>query len=277
MRRRQLGAELRRRRNASGVSAERAAEVLDCARSRIGHLETGRNPIRKLELAALGELYGIGSEDLAALEELRRHASERGWWSTYKLPGWLQTYVGIEADAQSIRNFEVELIPGLLQTEPYARRLHVVDLGTSRPEEVERYVAARLRRQARLHDDPPPDYAAVISEAAFRRAMADPDGVGRGQIEHLLAMAERPGIELHVLPYAQGLHPSMAGSFIVLGFGGLAPDIGYQEYAFGGHLVDDAEAVGRLSSLWDTLQGLALSTDDTVQWMTELLGEGQRA
>ena len=270
MRRRQLGAELRQRRNAAGVSAEQAAALLDCARSRIGHIETGRNPIRKLELAALRDLYDMSEADHAALEELRKHASERGWWSTYKLPGWLQTYVGMEADARSIRNFEVEQIPGLLQTEAYARRLHIAAMGTSQPEEVERYVAARLRRQARLHDDQPPDYSAIISEAALRRVVADPDDIGGGQIQSLVEMGQRSHVAIHVLPYSAGLHPSMSGNFIVLGFDGVAPDVGYQEYAFGAHLVDDGDAVGRLTTLWDTLRSLSFSAEDTVQWMTQL-------
>lgn len=249
---------------------EHVASVLDCSRARVGHIENGRNNIRKPELTVLLDVYGATPEERSALEELREQASRRGWWSTYRLPAWLQTYVGLEADAITVRSFEGELIPGLLQTADYARRIHVVAEHSTNPADVDLHVEARLRRQERLEADTPPDFAAVVSEAAFRRALGDPEAVGREQIDRVADLVERRVARVHVLPYSAGLHPSMSGSFTVLGFGNAAKPVGYQEYAVGGHLVDDTAVVERLRALWEDLRGRALSVDDSVAWLRGL-------
>jgi len=142
LRRKQLGVELRRLRSNADLTMEQAAVVLDCARSRIGHVENGRNSVRKPELTVLLDLYGAGDEEHEVLEELRREASKRGWWSTYRLPSWLQPYVGMETDAATMRSFESELIPGLLQTPDYSRRIHVVALHLAKPQDIDKLVAA---------------------------------------------------------------------------------------------------------------------------------------
>lgn len=270
MRRRQLGAELRRLRTSAGVTMEHAAAVLDCARSRIGHIENGRNSIRKLELQALLDLYGASGEEHENLEELRQQASKRGWSSTYRLPAWLKRYVELETDAVTMRSFEGELVPGLLQTEDYARRVHQVAGNLIKPTDLDRLVAARMRRQSRLTDDTPLELSTVVSEAAFRRALADSE-IGPQQLANLTEMARRPNVTLHVLPYTVGLHASMAGSFAVLTFDpGVAPPFGYQEHAIGGHIVDDRTAVSQLIDLWELLRSQALSADDSLRWLSEL-------
>lgn len=270
MRRKQLGAELRRLRREVDVTMEHAASVLDCARSRIGHIENGRNSIRKPELKVLLDLYGVDGDAQAALEDLRQEASKRGWWSTYRLPSWLLGYVGLESDASTMRSFEGELIPGLLQTEAYSRRIHVVAEHMAKAEEVEKLVAARQHRQQRLTAETAPlDLAAVVAEAAFRRAMGEPE-VGREQLDHVAELAQRPNIAVHVLLDSTGLHPSMSGSFTVLGFAsGALPAVGYQEYAVGGHLVDDQDAVARLSELWEVLRSRALGKEESIQWIRQ--------
>ncbi len=273
VRRKQLGAELRRLRRQADVSMEQVAAVLDCARSRVGHVENGRNTIRKAELTVLLDLYGAIDDERTVLDELRQEASKRGWWSTYRLPSWLSTFVGLETDAQTIRTFEGELVPGLLQTEAYARRIHVVATQSTPREELDRHVAARIERQKRLIGADATDYGAIVSEAAFRRALADPEGIGREQIEHLIAIAALPNVALHVLPYAAGLHPSMSGSFTVLDFDDQAAPVGYQEYAVGGHLVDDPETVRKLLDLWNTLHDLSLSSAASREWLSRILDQ----
>jgi transcriptional regulator with XRE-family HTH domain len=270
MRRKQLGAELRRLRTSAGVTMEHAAAVLDCARSRIGHIENGRNSIRKPELKALLDLYGASSEEHEHLEELRQEASKRGWSSTYRLPAWLKRYVELETDAVTMRSFESELIPGLLQTEHYARRVHQVAGNLIKPADLDRLVAARMRRQSRLTDDTPLQLSTVVSEAAFRRALADAE-IGPQQLANVTEMARRPNVTLHVLPYTVGLHASMAGSFAVLTFdSGVALPFGYQEHAIGGHIVDDRTAVSQLMDLWELLRSQALSADESLRWLSEL-------
>jgi transcriptional regulator with XRE-family HTH domain len=270
MRRRQLGAELRRLRNSAGITMEHAAAVLDCARSRIGHIENGRNSIRKPELKVLLDLYGASGEEHEHLEELRQEASKRGWSSTYRLPSWLKRYVELETDAVTMRSFEGELIPGLLQTEDYARRVHLAAGDLIKPADLDRLVAARMRRQSRLTDDTPLELSTVVSEAAFRRTLGDAE-VGPQQLAHVTELAQRPNITLHVLPYAAGLHASMSGSFAVLTFApGVAPPFGYQEHAIGGHVVDDRDAVNQLMGLWELLRSQALSPEDSLRWLSEL-------
>lgn len=271
MRRRQLGAELRSLRNSAGLTMEHAAAVLDCARSRIGHIENGRNSIRKPELKVLLDLYGAGDDDHETLEELRQQASKRGWSSTYRLPSWLKRYVEMETDAITMRSFENEVIPGLLQTEEYVRRVHAVAAHLIKPEEIDRHVAARKRRQSRLTDDEAPlDYATVVSEAAFQRALGDPE-IGPAQLARVIELAQRPNVTLHVLPFAAGLHPSMAGSFMLLTFDPeVALPFGYEEYTVGGQVVDDPSGVERLADLWDLLRSQALTADESLHWLSEL-------
>ncbi|MGQ0774477.1 MAG: helix-turn-helix domain-containing protein [Pseudonocardiales bacterium] len=270
MRRRRLGAELEELRENAGVSRKQAADVLDCADSRIGHIENGRNVIRKLELNALVQLYGMDTEKHEFLEELRQQATKRrGWSSTYRLPTWLRTYVDMETDATTVRSFDVEVIPGLLQTEEYARRLHLVAGDLFSPDEVERLVAARKRRQLRLFDDEAPlNFSTVVSEAAFRRTMGDTE-IGPAQLAHVLELAQRPNVTVQVMPYTAGLHPSMSGAFSVLTFGDVAPPFGHQENATG-HITDDQKVIRRLVELWEMLRSQALTPEESWQWISEV-------
>lgn len=270
MRRKQLGAELRRLREAARVRREDAAIALDCAQSRISHIETGRNAVRKPDLEVLLRLYGAMNR-LEALEELRREGTKRGWWSTYRLPDWLQAYIGFEADATTLRALELELIPGLLQTERYARAVHVAGHHMTPSDEVERRVAARMQRQDRLTTPNPLELSVVISEAALRRTLALTNDVADEQLDHLAATAKLPNVAMHILPFSVGVHRSMSGSFTLLSFApGVSPDIAYQEYAVGGHLVDDQDAVRLLSDLYGELRDQALDADESLTLISEL-------
>jgi transcriptional regulator with XRE-family HTH domain len=271
MRRRQLGAELRALRNSAGITMEHAAAVLDCARSRIGHIENGRNSIRKPELKVILDLYGASDEDHEVLEELRQQASKRGWTSTYRLPSWLKRYVELETDAATMRSFESEVIPGLLQTEAYARRLHVVAGPLVKPADIDKLVAARMRRASRLTDEQAPlDYAAVVSEAAFRRALGEAE-IGPAQLARVLELARRPNVTLHVLPFTAGLYPSSAGSFSLLTFDpDVAPPFGYEEHTAGGGVLDDPREVQRLTEVWELLRSQALTAEQSLSWLSEL-------
>jgi hypothetical protein len=215
-------------------------------------------------------LYGAPPDVHQALEDLRKAATTRGWWSAYRLPSWLHNYVGLEADATLIRNFEVELIPGLLQIEPYARDVHTVGPVVLGSDDVERRVAARLKRQELLTGDAPVAHHAIISEAALHRirgtAYAD------AQYTHLLAMARRPNVTIAVLPFSKKLHPGMAGGFHLLDFPpGVSAPVAYYDTATGGQLEHDPKVVTRLSGVYDELAALAMSTDETIafieRWM----------
>ncbi|MGH3538128.1 MAG: helix-turn-helix domain-containing protein [Pseudonocardiaceae bacterium] len=270
MRRRQLGRALRLLREQAALRTEDAARELDCARSKISHMEGARNPIGKPDLDALLRLYRVDEETAVALEEMRREGKERGWWSTYRLPAWLGDLVGLEADAIAERVVELELIPALLQTEDYARAVHVAAPHMPPGAEVDRRVGARMQRQKRLTDPNALNLSAVISEAALRRVMAQSD-VAAGQLHRLASDAQLPNVSLLVLPFSAGLHGSMSGSFALLDFGlEVSLDVGYQEYAAGGHLVDDQEVVQLLSDLYDALRDQALDADESLAMIAEL-------
>ncbi|MGH3830864.1 MAG: helix-turn-helix domain-containing protein [Pseudonocardiaceae bacterium] len=270
LRRRQLGRALRLLREQAGLRTEDAARELDCVRSKISHMEGARNPVGKPDLDALLRLYHADEQTAAALEEMRREGKHRGWWSTYKLPAWLGDLVGLEADAVTERVVELELIPALLQTEDYARAVHVAAPHMPPGAEVERRVAARMQRQKRLTGPNPLTFSAVISEAALRRVMTQSD-VAAGQFQRLASDAQLPNVSLLVLPFSAGVHGSMSGSFALLDFGlEISLDIGYQEYAAGGHLVDDQDVVGLLSDLYNSLRGQALDADESLALVTKL-------
>jgi transcriptional regulator with XRE-family HTH domain len=271
LRKRQLGVELRRLRDAAGVNREVAADEIACSPTKITHVESGRNSPRKAELKVLLQLYGASAEEHAALEELRREASQRGWWSTARLPEWLAAYVGLEADATSLRSLALELIPGLLQTEDYAREVHLLGDHMTAPDEVGRWVSARMQRQYRLTGSQPLQLSAVVSEAALQRCASHP-AIAPGQLNHLLTQAKLPHVELRVLPFSAGLHQSMSGSFSLLSFpDGVLPEAAYQEYAVGGHVIDDQVIVGRLDRIFTALRDQALGADESLVVISELL------
>jgi Domain of unknown function (DUF5753) len=214
-------------------------------------------------------LYGADEQQGAALEELRREGGKRGWWSTYRLPEWLRGYIGLEADAVTVRDFSLESVPGLLPTEAYARLLY--DLApTLAPEEVDRHVAARLRRQARLDEPNPVTLSAVLSEAALSRTVGMGD-IGAEQLRHIAVRCTLPNVTVRILPFKAGAHRSMSGSFTLLDFApGVSAPIAYQVYAVGGHLVDDHDDVQALSNLHDELRDQALRADESLAMISEL-------
>ena len=270
MRRKQLGAELRRLREAAKISPGRAAMELDCSEARIRHLENGRNTPTKPDLTVLATLYGIPADIHEQLERARQEAGERGWWANYRLPNPLQNYVGMEADATLTRNWELELVPGLLQTEAYARAVHQLTSHLVPPAQIDLWVAARMKRQERLRGDQPLRLHAVVSEGALRRLNGSELAVE--QFRHMVAAADLPNVTLQVLPFSAGMHPSMAGGFTHLAFPeDVSEPVGWLEYAIGGQMVDDRRSVASLGLLFDQLAERALSPRDSVRYINEFM------
>lgn len=283
--RRQLGQALRRLRLQAAVTRAHAASVIDCAESKIGHVENGATSLNRLELEALLRLYNVPIEQHEALEELRTKAKQRRSRSSYHLPRWLRNYLDMESDASSIRSFDGELIPGILQAEEYARRVHLVAQQLVTTEESERLIATRIDRQ-RLLADGTLTVDAIVSEAAFRRLLGDNE-VAVQQLAHLIRAVQLTNVSLHVIPFAAklgtpeprvgGLHPSMSGCFAVLRFpGDVAPPFGYLERAIGGEVVDDQKMVSQLDQLWDLLCAQALTAIESLNWLEELLRQAER-
>jgi transcriptional regulator with XRE-family HTH domain len=271
IRRRQLGIELQRLREQAGITRPDAAAAIGCSPARIGHIESGRNAPSKADLIVLlRNHYQADENTLATLEELRAEASKRGWWSTYALPDWLAGYVGLETDATSVRCVELEVIPGLLQTEEYARTLYTLGRRYS-AKEVDRRVAARMQRQERLTGiNASLQLTAVISEAALQRCARD-KRVSTGQLAQLVDRAQWRNVELRVLPFDLGLHDGMAGPFSLLSFpDGLLGDAAYQEYAVGGHVIDDESIVSQLDTLFSELRSQSLGANESLALIAQL-------
>ena len=269
VRRVQLGMELRRLREAANKSRPEVAAAIKTSKSRLAAIELGRNVVTYAELILLvRDHYNGTDEQLAVLEEMREEASKRGWWSTYGLTERQAGYVGLEDDASAVRTAEVGNVPGLLQTEAYIRRLCAVDVRLSATE-IDKRVAVRLQRQARLTGPNPLLLTAVIDEAALLRCARDP--VVTDQLAHLVEVAQRPNVELHVLPFDLGLHVGQAGMFSVLSFpDGLLPDAGYQEYVVGGHVIDDEAIVQELTTLFGELRRQALGPTESMAKIAQL-------
>lgn len=275
VRRRQLGRELEGLRVAAGVSRLDAAAAIDCSEARIGHIETGRNVPSKSDLIVLVErLYRADEATLAALEELRAEGSKRGWWSTYRLPKWLAGYVGLETDAVSLRSLDIEMVPGLLQTEQYMRRLYALS-DPPPANEIDRLVRARLQRQNRLTGPDALQLSAVVSQGALERCARD-GAVADAQLAQLLDRATWLNIELRVLTFDLGLHVG-TGPYTLLAFPDqLLPDAAYQEYAVGGHIIEDLSVVARLATLFDELRGQSLDADESLAMIAQLARQNRQ-
>ncbi|NLU78586.1 helix-turn-helix domain-containing protein [Micromonospora sp. HNM0581] len=227
-----LGAQLRRLRESRGVSRESAGWEIRSSESKISRMELGRVGFKERDVADLLTLYGVTAEqERAAMLKLARGANNPGWWHRYGdvLPSWFQSYLGLEAAAALIRSYEVQFVPGLLQTPEYARAVVLLGHGTAGPEEIDRRVDLRMRRQELLARPRPPRLWAVVDEAALRRPIGGPQ-VMRGQLEALLTATRTPNVRLQVIPFAAGGHAAAGGAFTILRFGDQdLPDIVYIE------------------------------------------------
>lgn len=212
-----LGGHLRRLREEAGMTTERAAASIRGSHSKISRMEHGRVGFKERDISDLLTLYGVGpGEEREALLNLAREANTPGWWQGYAdiLPHWVEPYFGLEAAASFIREYELQMVPGLLQTEDYARA--VIRLGNLlSDEEVNRRTQARISRQHIMHRENPPRVWAVLDEGALSRIIGGRD-VMRSQLRHLIGMCEHPAVTLQILPFSAGAHRAMGGPFTIL-------------------------------------------------------------
>ncbi|MET8253636.1 helix-turn-helix transcriptional regulator [Micromonospora sp. NPDC005197] len=227
-----LGAQLRRLRESSGVTREGAGWEIRSSESKISRMELGRVGFKERDVSDLLTLYGVSDEgERAALLKLARDANSPGWWHRYGdvLPSWFQSYLGLEAAAALIRSYEVQFVPGLLQTREYARAVVLLGHGGAGAAEIDRRVELRMQRQQLLHRDNPPQLWAVVDEAALRRPIGGAE-VMREQLVALIEATKSPTIRLQVIPFAAGGHAAAGGAFTILRFGDQElPDIVYIE------------------------------------------------
>ena len=266
---RKLGSELLRLRDAAGKTQHQAAEVINATNSKIVKMERGWVPMRDPDIRVLCELYGLDDHDstLARLLELAKLDRERrkakGWWQHSPNAGALAEYIAMEDVASRVRTWQLSLVPGLFQTAEYARSLAVSDGVWEDPDEIERIVEVRMRRQERLHGECPLQVYAVIWEAALRQLVGGPD-VMRNQLEHLLKVAQLPNVRLQVLPFRTGGHPCITGPFTIVSFEETeAVDVVHVDTIASTVWVENEAESGRYSGFFDRTARLSLAQHDS--------------
>jgi len=215
-----LGAQLRRLREARGISREEAGAAIRATHSKISRLELGRNSAKERDVADLLTLYGVRDEfEREAILDLARRARTQGWWHRYSdiLPSWFETYIGLEEVASAIRTYEVQFIPGLLQVPDYARAVILLRHTGAPPEEIEHRVGLRIARQRLLTEPNAPKLWTVLDEAALRRPMGGRE-VMREQLRHLIEITELPNVTVQIVPFDAGGHAAAGGPFTILQF-----------------------------------------------------------
>lgn len=260
VRRRRLAAALRHLRRSAGKTREQVAEHLGCAPVTVSRIENAQSSARVGDVARMLDFYGVAGPEHESLLDVARSARQRGWWQRYSsaLPEWFTVYVGLEAEAATIQGYDVDIIPGLLQTEDYMRALLGASLEPVDPEEVERRVTVRMKRQAEvLQGDTPPQVWQIISEAALHRRVGNPQ-VHRAQLEHLADQGRLPNVTVQVLPFDAGTY--VPGAFTILGFDDPSdPDIVYIEYQTGALYLEEHDELSTYTSVFDHLRAAALS------------------
>lgn len=269
LRRRRLAAELRRLRDESGLSIAEVADKLGWQASRISRIETRQLGITSPDLRKLLDIYGAEDQAYRArLTELARNANERGWWQSYPrhvIPSEYGDLIAVEAEAATIRSYQPEVVPGLLQTPGYARAVIRAGRPGDTAAEIDRRVEVRLERQEVLAraDPAPPRVSVVLNEAVLRRRVGD-RGVMREQLEYLMAERDRANVVVQVLPFGTGAHPSMVGPFTMITF--IDPgDLGvvYLEHPTSSLFLEAPEDIRAYEDFWDAIQSNAYSPDDT--------------
>ncbi|MEV4216739.1 helix-turn-helix transcriptional regulator [Nonomuraea sp. NPDC049725] len=271
VRMRRLAAELRRLRDAAGLSQEDVTNQTGVNVATLYRIETGRTKPQLRTLNALLDTYGVTGPSRDALTLLQRDAGKRGWLNTADsgLPEQYTAYINFEAEAREILNFEATFIPGLLQTPDYARQVIAGVLPAATDDDIQRRVDARLKRQELLGTPDAPQLWAVIDEAALHRRVGG-TAVMRDQLRHLATQARNPHITIQVIPFKAGAHPGMPGSFIILRFGMIAPDIVYIDSMGGDLFLEEEAELIRHNMVFEHLRAVALSPSDTVTLLTSL-------
>lgn len=276
VRRRRLGSELRRLREAHSLKLEVAAERLGLAPSTLSRIETGKAPTRSAYLTSMLEMYGVTDpEQRQVLAEMAREGHRKGWWAAYDdvLPTGFGIYVGLEAEAASLRVFEAQVVHGLLQTEDYARAVTGATRRRRTREEIERLVQLRLQRQEVLDRERPVELFLILDEAVIRRRMGGRK-IMSGQLSHLLEASTWPNVTLQVLPTSSGAHPALSGSFCILRFPeSTDPDVVYSEGVAGHAYLEKESDVRACSEAFDLLQAAAMTPVDSAELIRRVAEE----
>ncbi|WEO94344.1 helix-turn-helix transcriptional regulator [Streptomyces sp. FXJ1.172] len=268
-----LGKRLQELREASGLSREEAARVLRVASATVRRMEMAEVALKIPYVQVLLETYAVPEEEAAAFVRLAEEANQPGWWQRFHdvLPEWFSLYVSLEGAARIIRSYEPHFIPGLLQTEEYARAvLEAGTIGHSSPESVERHVSLRLERQRLLERNDPPHLWVIMDETVLRRPVSMRGEVMRDQLDKLLEYTERDRVTLQVAEFAAGPHPGTYAPFTLFRFAEPElPDMVFTEYLTGALYLDSRREVAAHLEVLDHMTARAASTQRTQTLLRE--------
>jgi transcriptional regulator with XRE-family HTH domain len=276
VRRRRLGAELRRLREAHSLKLEEVAEQLGLAPSTLSRIETGKAPTKSAYLTAMLGMYGVDDPGARkVLVDMAREGHRKGWWSIYDdvLPSGFDIYVGLEAEACGLRSYETDVVHGLLQTTDYALAV----LRELRPrdsdEQIRRVVDLRMQRQRLLDQDPPLDLWLILDEGAIRRNIGG-TAVMRPQLEHLIQASRWSNVTLQVLAFGSGAHAGLTGPFSILEFPERSDeDVAYTESVGGMIYMEKDREVRLCAEAFDRMRAAALSPAASVELIQHLSRE----
>ncbi|MEW2403100.1 helix-turn-helix transcriptional regulator [Streptomyces sp. NPDC046862] len=268
-----LGRRLQELRETSGLRREEAARVLRVAPATVRRMEMAEVALKIPYVQVLLTTYGVAERDVAAFVALAEEANQPGWWQRYHdvLPDWFSLHVSLEGAARVIRQYEPHYVPGMLQTEEYARSvLEAGTVGQSGAESIERHVSLRMARQKLLTRANPPHLWVIMDETALRRPVSIRPEVMRHQLERLLDVVERDHVTLQVAEFEAGPHPGTYAPFVLFRFAEPElPDMVYTEYLTGALYLDSRPEVAMHLEVLDHMAAHAASADRTKELLRE--------
>lgn len=271
VRRRRLGQELRRLREDRGMTAEEVAARLLVSQSKISRLENGRRSISPRDVRDLCAVYEVQEKKLIdSLMQMARESRQQGWWHAFaELSPSYSVYIGLETEASSLRVYEPQVVPGLLQTPDYASALIAGALPEISEEEIGSRVQVRMRRQQRIFDTRNPlRLWAVVDEAALRRVVGGP-GVMAEQLDRLISVSRLPHVTLQVMPFSVGAHPGVNGQYTILEFSDTSDStVIYLEGGTSDLYLEKAHDVQHYSVRYEHLRAQALSPQHTREFIS---------
>lgn len=291
MLRRQIGRKFEALRKAAGLTMDQAAAQLDRARATLHRIENGAEHVRfrQSDVKEMLKLYGASPEDTELLLAMTAATREnKNWWHDYigsGLPKWFQLYIGLEASASHIRQYEAELVPGLLQTRAYAEQVFRTPGGAIDAEDTDgrqRAVQLRVERQALLTRFSPPQLSVIMNEAVLRRPVGSATIMAE-QLQQILKATELPNVTVQVLPFSAGLHAgAMAGAFSILEFPEdsngreMEPPVAYLEAATGAIYLDKPHEISAYNAIWADMGDRALSESRSKSLIQQVAEEYSR-
>lgn len=274
--RRRLGTELRNMRVAKGLTGAAVAQQFGWSESKVSRIESGKSPLSDKDAKDLLGLYGVAEQrEVQQFVGLVRRSRQPGWWHSYgdALPEWFKAYVGFESDASVIRTYQTELIPGLLQSEEYARAVIRAMNTDDSVEEVERRASLRIQRQEIFDRPSPPKFWTVLNEAVLRRVVGSPKVMAE-QLDHLAALVDaHPSVTVQILPFDAGAHASMGYSFSLMSFEDVPGSIAYSEALTSATYMEKPADVDQHDEIFQRLMAASTRPNRSIDWLRETARE----